>query len=463
LLQYSRDVYSRTAAFDWSSSFYKIRGLNSENGKVLINGIEMNKMFNGRPQWSNWGGLNDVLRNQEFSNGLDVSDYTFGGVLGSTNITTRASEYSPATKISYASSNRSYSHRVMASHTTGLLKNGWSFAVSGSMRYGKEGFNDGTSYEAYSLFTSAEKRINEKHSINFTGILAPNKRGKSSPNTEEVFDLKGTKYNEYWGWLNGKKVNSRVKEVIEPILMLNHYWDINQKINLNTNLSYQFGKVGNSRLDYTFAANPSAAYYQNLPSAFLEDSDFEGAYEAQQNFRNNGQLDWERIYDANLTNNSTNETAAYILYDDRNDDEQINFNSIFYFDYNDNITFNAKVEYRKLETHNYAKVNSLLGSTVGYLDFDRYGDTLEAQQNDLQNPNRIVGVDDTFKYNYILNSSNLNAFVQGQFEYKKSSFFIAGEVGQSSSQREGLYENGSYPGSLSFGNSEKVSFINFEF
>ena len=62
LLQASRDVYLRTAAFEWSSSFYRIKGLDSENGKVLINGIEMNKLYNGRPQWSNWGGLNDVLK-----------------------------------------------------------------------------------------------------------------------------------------------------------------------------------------------------------------------------------------------------------------------------------------------------------------------------------------------------------------------------------------------------------------
>jgi len=461
LLQFSRDVYSRTVAFDWSSSFYKVRGLNSENGKVLMNGVEMNKMFNGRPQWSNWGGLNDVLRNQEFSNGLATSNNTFGGVLGVTNITTRASEYKPQTKVSYASSNRSYRHRVMASYASGILKNDWSFVASGSFRYGEEGFNDGTSYEAYSLFTSIEKKINEKHSLNFTGIFAPNKRGKSSPNTQEVYDLKGTKYNEYWGWLNGKKINARAKEVIEPLFMLNHYWDINSKTTLNTNVSYQFGSIGNSRLDYTFATNPSPSYYQNLPSSYIENLDFIGAYESQEEFKNNGQLDWERIYDANLTNNETNTIAAYILYEDRNDDKQYNANSILSFDYNDHITLNAKLEYKKLETHNYAKVTNLLGSTIGYLDFDRYGDTPNAQQNDLQNPNRIVGVDDTFKYNYLLNASVLNSFVQGQFNYKKYDFFLASEVNQTNSQREGLYENGSYRGTLSFGKSEKVNFVNF--
>ena len=71
LLQSSKDVFLNTAAFEFSSTFFRVRGLDSENGTVLLNGIEMNKMYNGRPQWSNWGGLNDVLRNQEFTNGLN--------------------------------------------------------------------------------------------------------------------------------------------------------------------------------------------------------------------------------------------------------------------------------------------------------------------------------------------------------------------------------------------------------
>ena len=44
LLQSSLDVFQRTAAFEFSSSFFRVRGLDSDNGSVLINGIEMNKI-----------------------------------------------------------------------------------------------------------------------------------------------------------------------------------------------------------------------------------------------------------------------------------------------------------------------------------------------------------------------------------------------------------------------------------
>src|SRR5690606_28351275 len=107
LLSSSKDVFQRTAAFVFSSSFFRVRGLDSDNGTVLINGIEMNKFDTGRTQWNNWGGLNDVVRNQEFTYSLKPSTYNCRGVLGSTNIITRASSYREGGRINYSFSNRS--------------------------------------------------------------------------------------------------------------------------------------------------------------------------------------------------------------------------------------------------------------------------------------------------------------------------------------------------------------------
>lgn len=462
LLQATKDIFLRTAAFEFSSSFFRVRGLDSGNGKVLINGVEMNKLFDGRAQWSNWGGLNDVLRNQEFSNGLAPSNYTFGGILGATNINTRASDQRAGTRISYASSNRSYVHRVMATHATGILKGGWAFAFSGSRRAGLEGFNEGTSYNAYSLFTAIDKKINNKHSITFTGIFAPNRRGKSSPNTQEVFDIKGIAYNDYWGFLNGRKVNSRIKEVVEPIVMFNHFWDFSSKTSLQTNVSYQMGKIGNSRIDFNEGANPSPTYYQYLPSFNLRNNNFEGAYRALQDFQNDGQLNWNAIFDANLTKASEGKNAAYVLYEDRNDDQQFTANTIFTSEINNNITVNGKLSYRKLNSHNFAEVIDLLGG-IGYLDINPFADNtaiIDKRQNNLQNPNRTVGVGNTFKYNFKLTSKVLNSFAQAQFKYHKVDFYTAVSFTQTRNQREGLYQNGRFV-DTSLGKSEEVNFTNY--
>jgi len=461
LLQSSMDIFLRTAAFEFSASFFKVKGFDSSNGKVLINGIEMNKMFNGRPQWSNWGGLNDVLRNQEFRSGLTPSELTFGGILGSTNINTRASEQRPGVRVSYSSSNRTYQHRMMATYTSGMLKNDWAFTFSGSRRVGNEGFNEATSYNAFSVFTAVEKKINDKSSINFTGIFAPNRRGKSSPNTQEVSDLKGIKYNEYWGFLHGKKINSRIKEVNEPILMLNHYFNFSENTAINTNISYQFGRVSNSRIDYNGGANPSPTYYHNLPSYFLRKEDFQGAYIAQNFFLKNGQIDWTRIFDANITNKNSGIDNAYVLYEDRNDDKQFTINSMISTEVNEQLSLNGKLAYKRLRSENFARVVNLLGGS-GYLDIDPFGASEDEKQNNLLHPNRLVGKGDKFKYNFNLNSEIISAFAQTQFVSNSIDFFISLQVSSTSHQRVGLYQNGSFLEN-SLGPSEKQKFMNYGF
>ncbi|RED44581.1 TonB-dependent receptor-like protein [Winogradskyella eximia] len=437
LLSSSLDIFQRTAAFEFSSSFFRVRGLDSDNGSVLMNGIEMNKMYNGRPQWSNWGGLNDMMRNQVLSNGLGASDYNFGGILGTSNIITRASSYRKGGRITYSSSNRSYTNRAMGSYASGLLDGGWSYAFMIGRRWGDEGYQDATLYDSNSFFATIEKKINEKHSLNFTSVYTPNRRGKSSANTQEVYDLKGIKYNEFWGDLDGEQRNSRIKEVEEPIFMLNHYWDISSKTSLNTSIGYQFGKIGNSRLDYAGGTNPSPAYYQNLPSYFLEDGDLEGAYEAEQEFINDGQVNWNRIIDANLTNNISGANAAYVLYEDRNDDKQLTLNTVFNTELNDNIILNGGINYKKLDSENFAEIIDLLGSTTGASNIDSFNQN----QFDLNNPDRVAFEGDKFRYNYNLYANELSGFAQAQFKYNKIDFHVAGSVTKTDYQREGLYKN----------------------
>jgi len=470
LLSSSLDLFQRTAAFEFSPSFFRVRGLDSGNGLVLINGIEMNKLYNGRPQWSNWGGLNDVLRNRELTSGLSPSAYNFGGILGSNNINVRASQARPGGRITYSSSNRSYTNRLMASYSSGVVKGDWAYTISVGRRWGNEGYQDATLYDSNSFFASVEKKINDNHSLNLTGIYAPNRRGKSSPNTQEVFDLKGIKYNEYWGWQDGEKRNSRIKETEEPIIMLNHYWDLNSKTTINTNVAYQFGSLGNSRLDYNGTdlvngfpegggANPSPTYYQKLPSYALRNfpDNPEIAFGLQQQFLNEGQIDWQSMYEANTYNAQNGGNAIYALYEDRADDNQLTINSILNTEINENIIINAAVNYKHLKSENFAEVIDLLGAG-SYLDIDGFATTIDEAQNDLLNPNRIVGEGDRFKYNFNLLADVFSAYAQAQFKYNKIDFYLSANLSNTEYQREGIFENGGFPGDLSLGKGEKLTF-----
>ena len=467
LLQATRDVYQQAAAFNWGLARFRIRGLDNEHGVTMINGISMNKIYDGRPQWGNWGGLNDATRNQEFTMGSAPSDYTFGSALGTQEINTRASYYRPGSRVSMSGTNTNYSWRMMGTHASGMDKEGWAFVVSASRRWAQEGYFEGTDYGANSIFASVEKKFNDKHSLNLTAIYAQNSRGKNSPNTKEVSDLMGVEYNSFWGWQDGKKRNSRDKDLEEPIAMLSHYWKISEKTTLNTNVAFQTGKIGNSRLDFQLGNNPDPTYYRNLPSYYLNyhtpdgvwQPNFTQAANAKNYFLNNSQIDWTAMYLANQ-NSANIGRSIYVLYEDRTDDNLLSANSILNSSIAENITLNAAVNFKKLRSHNFQNVLDLLGGQY-FLDIDPFFSG-NAAQPDLNNPNRQVVEGDKYGYNYILNALTIDGFTQFKFTYDKVDFYLAQSFARTEYQREGLYKNGVYA-SNSFGKGNSITFENFGF
>ncbi|MCF6223514.1 MAG: TonB-dependent receptor [Flavobacteriaceae bacterium] len=478
LLVATKDVFLKTVAYEFSPTFFRPRNLGSEYSKVLLNGVSLNKLYNNRPQWSNWGGLNDVLRNQEFTLNTTASAKIFGDLAGVTNIITNAASYAKGIKISYASSNRSYRGRLMASFSSGLLNNGWAYTFSVSRRYANSGFREGTLYDANSFFIAIEKIINKKQSLNFTAIYAKNIRGKSSPNTQEVYDLKDIKYNGYWGFQESVLRNSRTRKIVEPILQLNHFWNIDTNTSLQTNITYQFGKSGNSRLDYGGAqiiennngeqniigggTNPDPTYYQKLPSYFLRDPnnpDYANAYLAEKEFLKNGQVKWTDLYEANQ-NIGNNGNSIYALYEDRNDDKQFTFNTILNKKMSDKFIINANVEYKQLRSENFAWMLDLLGGK-GYLDVDSYENNIQEAQNDLNNPNRIVLENERFKYNFNFDTKVYSGFAQTLYSTRKLDAYLAFNFVGTTYQRTGLFENGAFPENASFGKSKELNFLSF--
>ena len=463
ILQSSKDTYQRIASFNFGQVWYKTRGYDSNLGEIQFNGIPMNKISNGRPQWSDWGGLNDVLRNQEFTNGLAPAETGFGGVLGTTNFITRASKMRKGGRISNAITNSNYVGRFMASYNTGMMNNGWAASVLMSRRYGQEGYFEGTTYNAWGGFIALEKQLNDKHSLNLTAFYTPNRRGKNSPNTQEVYDLGGTRYNAYWGWQGNRKRNARMKEIKEPTFMLSHYWTIDEHTNLNTNIMYQTGTISNSRLDY-WGLNPDPTYYQKLPSYFLqhigredyENADVHSRYFLQK--KPQSQIMWDDLYDANQLANIHGEPAYYLLYDDVNDDNVWAVNSVLFKEIGEHLTLNASVLYKNVQSDNYAQIKDLLGADY-YKDLNKYAISGQ-EENDLNNSGKILHEGDQFKYRYLINASIADAFAQTSFVYNKVDFYLAANLGQTSYQRDGKYLNGEYQ-NTSFGKSKKLDFLTY--
>ncbi|MFT5821832.1 MAG: hypothetical protein ACI8ZM_003088 [Crocinitomix sp.] len=481
LLQSSRDVFASTAGFNFSAARFKIRGYQSDKTMILLNGIPMNDLETGRGTWYRWGGLNDVTRYSETKNWLSDNPYHFGGIGGYSNINSKATGIRKGSRVSYASTNRAYSHRVMYTYGTGMQSNGWAFAASVSARYANEGYVDGTFYEAYSYFLAAEKNINKKHNINLTILGSPSRRGKGSISTLETYELSGDNfYNSYWGYQtkpDGTQIkrNSRVADSHMPIIAFSHEWKINDISTLKTSVHTSFGKYGQTALNWYGAKDPRPDYYKYLPSYYNGINDPTNEQRMFNNWQNEStrQVQWDDLYFANSKNIFTHKDgdgnvlreglrSKYIVENRWNNIVSGGLSSLYTVE-KENMTINAGLFIQAQRNHYYNTVEDLLGGDY-WVDVNQFAEQdfidPNAAQSDLQNPNRTVGVGDTYGNNYYVMNINATAFSQINYRTKRVDYYAAVELSDEQFYREGLFQTGLFPDN-SLGKSETKNFINY--
>ncbi|WP_404984306.1 carboxypeptidase regulatory-like domain-containing protein [Chryseobacterium sp. M5] len=434
LLSSGRDAFQNVSAFELGAYWFRPRGVDNRFEDVMFNGVSMSKNDDGRIDFNNWGGLNDVTRYPyENVDNITPSEYAFGNLGGVAYYNTRASSYRKQTSLAYSFTNRSYLHRAMATYSSGMTKNGWAFTVSGSRRWGDQAIIDGVYQDAYAYFASVEKKFNERHSINFTGFGSPTYRASNSPNTQEVYDIMGKDYNSYWGWQDGEKRNSRIRKVFEPMFMLTDYLKIGKNSNWINTVSYQIGSDARSRLDWFHASDPNPTYYRKLPSF--------GNYTADE-FRAQSQIDWNSLYQANYLNkknmDGSKREAVYTIVEDVNRDKTFNFASHFDTRLKENWKLNINFNYQNLRSDNFRRVKDLLGAD--------YAVNLNAFNNDAKynadDENVEVRVGDRTQYSYELLRDHYSLNVSSEVDFNKFNVVASIFTSYSESQRDGDYRSG---------------------
>ncbi len=460
LLQGSRDVFVNTAGYTFGALRFRMRGYNSDNNEVLINGISMNDEERGNVYWSLWGGLNDAVRYKQYTNGLNAALYSFGNIGGSTYISTRASQYRKGVSASYAISNRSYRNRIMLSYATGMMDNGWAFMGSASKRWAQEGYIKGTSYDAYAYFLSAEKKINDKHSIGITFFGSPSIRGKASGSVQEAYDLLDDNYyNPNWGYQNGEVRNARMTNSHKPQIILTHYHQPTKNTKVTTSLAYGFGTYATTALDWYNTRDPRPDYYRNLPSYYDDPTASAAVAEA---FKKNHQLDWDYFYKINKSNESGR--SSYIIENRKTDYTEAKANMIINHKVNDNYFIDGGLFYKYYKGRHYKEIDDLLGGQY-YLDIDKYAERdfpndPSMIDNDLNKTEVKVKEGDVFGYDYDMNKRNYGAWLQWRGELPKLDYFISLKLEEISFWRTGHMRNGKFPDN-SYGDSPKNNFFNY--
>jgi hypothetical protein len=472
LLHSSKDVYENNTAYNFSIAYYKARGYDNHFHNLCINGFQFNSLVTGRATYSQWGGLNHVMRYPESIYGLNVCTFNFGDIAGASNFNTRASSYRKQVRATYSLNNRNYTNRLMATYATGVLKNGWSVAACLSGRFG-DGLNyvDGVTYNGFSYFLAVEKKFNTVHALNLTAWGAPTVRGMQASSVDEAYDITGTHYyNPNWGWYQGRQRNARMRTVHEPVIMLTHYYTPDSKLNMTTTLAVSFGRNSSTSLNWYDAQDPRPDYYRYLPSYQIDNGDTSSTYydvlNAWQTDANVRQIDWNRLYGVNQLAAYQGKRAQYMLENRVYDHFLIGGVTNAIYTINEHVKFVYGVELRGIKQHNYKTIADLL-SGLYWLDVDKYSEgefpeDADVQYNDLDNKDKQLHEGDVFGYDFDYHILIEKAWAQFLFTYNKVDFNIGASIGGKEYCRVGHMRNGRFP-LESKGKSPTKSFAEFAF
>ncbi len=243
VLKTTPGVYTRSEGGGYGDAKTRLRGFQSENVAMLINGVPVNDMEWGGVYMSNWAGLSEVASSIQTQRGLGATMLSTPSIGGTINITTRTIDVEKGGSVWYGMGNDGL-NQFGAKLSTGLMKNGWAVTVLGSRKWA-EGYIQGTDYNAYNWFVNVTKRINESHQIGFTGFGAPQwhwnrnyNNGLTIEGWQNVRDFMNGespyRFNPTFGYRNGERFNYQKNFYHKPQFAINHIWQIDERSSLSS-------------------------------------------------------------------------------------------------------------------------------------------------------------------------------------------------------------------------------------
>ena len=300
LLKATPSVYVTKGGGGFGDSRINLRGFDSNNIGVLINGVPINDMESGKVYWSNWAGLNDVSSFIQVQRGLGASKLGLSSVGGTINMVTKSTDAKKGGSIYTGVGNDGFL-KTSFNVSTGLMDNGWAISLAGSRSQG-DGYVRGTNFVGWSYFVNVSKRINDHHRLSFTAFGAPqwhNQRGQMYLIEDYHNAAEGRRLNRGYGYMNGQIEGGAYGRNYyhKPQISLNHYWDINKESSIYTSIYASISNGGGRRirgaktdwlaLDYNTGRPKDPAAFMGTPDGLL---DYARVMEANRASNNGSQL-----------------------------------------------------------------------------------------------------------------------------------------------------------------------------
>lgn len=278
ILKSTPGIYATKQGGAFGDSRVNLRGFESANIAVMINGVPVNDMEWGGVYWSNWANLGDVTRSMQVQRGLGASKIASPSVGGSINVVTKTTDAKKGGNVFYTIGNDGYMKQGFT-FSTGLNEKGWALTLLGAKTTG-DGYIQGTEFEAYSYFFNISK-VFDNQTISLTGFGAPqwhNQRNNSDYLTIAEWQKQplGYKYNASYGFgPNGQRKQSSKNEYHKPQFSLNHSWTIDESSSLSTAVYASIGQ-GNGYSGQSYVSAERTNWYgstEGVPNTIFRAAD----------------------------------------------------------------------------------------------------------------------------------------------------------------------------------------------
>jgi iron complex outermembrane recepter protein len=404
ILKSTPGVYATKSGGGFGDGRINLRGFNSENVAVMINGVPVNDMENGRVFWSNWAGLSDVTSAMQVQRGLGAAKIAVPSIGGTINILSKTSDVEKGGNIIASTGNDGY-QKYGFTLSTGLMDSGLAATVSFAKVSG-EGYVDGTQFEGFNYFVNLTKEINKNHKLSFTTFGAPQRHGQRQ-NRSTIATIRnaqsGIRFNPDWGYKNGQVVNIEDNFYHKSQTSLNHYWTINDVTSLSTAVYASFGRGGGGG-----TAGTNTDLFRNRIGG------------------NDQPVDLDNIVEINAANGALG--AEAILRASRNNHEWYGVLSTFKTELSDGLDLVAGLDWRTYVGTHYREVTDLLGGQY-FLD-----------DNNVNNPNAALQVGDKMSYHDDGEVGWLGAFAQVEYTMEDITAFLSTSAQRSSYQRVDYFQ-----------------------
>ena len=177
ILNTTPSVYATPQGGGAGDARINVRGFNQRNIAVMINGVPQNDMENGWVYWSNWDGVGDATSSIQMQRGLSAVNLATPSIGGTMNIITDPTALQRGGKFKQEFGDGGFL-KSTANFNTGLINDKMAFSATVVRKTG-DGIVEATWTDAWAYYFGASYAANDKNRFELYAIGAPQRHGQN--------------------------------------------------------------------------------------------------------------------------------------------------------------------------------------------------------------------------------------------------------------------------------------------